>query len=136
MKLYVGGLPWSVDDNELANIFSPYGEIISARVINDKFSGKSRGFGFVEMNDEDANKAIEALNGMELQGRVIMVNKARPQEKSSFGGGGGGRGGDRGRGGYGGGGGDRGGYGGGGDRGGDRGRGGSSRGGYGGGRGR
>jgi RNA recognition motif-containing protein len=107
-KLYVGSLPYSVDENTLRGLFEPFGELLSVAVINDKFTGQSKGFGFVEFEANDAaEKAIAEINGKEIDGRSLVVNEARPQEKRSggFGGGGGGGGG---RGGYGGGGGDRG----------------------------
>jgi RNA recognition motif-containing protein len=100
-KIYVGGLPYSTTDTQLQEIFSAHGTVESARVITDKFTGQSRGFGFVEMSSsEEAQRAIQALNGTDLEGRSLTVNEARPQEKrSSFGadrggqrrGGGGGR---------------------------------------------
>lgn len=99
-KLYVGGLPYSVTEGQLEQIFSEHGSVQSARVISDKFTGQSRGFGFVEMaSAEEAQKAIDALNGSQLEGRTLVVNEARPQEKRSFGGPGGGnrRGGGGGR---------------------------------------
>ena len=103
-KLYVGGLPFSVTDGTLEELFKEHGAVESARVISDKFTGKSRGFGFVEMsNDEQAQKAIEALNETQLEGRTLTVNEAKPQEQRS----GGGFRDDRGRGGGGGGGGGR-----------------------------
>jgi RNA recognition motif-containing protein len=78
-KLYVGGLSYSTTDGGLKDAFSQAGEVTSATVIMDKMTGRSRGFGFVEMtNDEDATKAIEMWNGKELDGRVIVVNEARP----------------------------------------------------------
>lgn len=124
-KLYVGNLPYSATESSLTDLFSQFGQVDSARIITDRDSGRSKGFGFVEMgNDGDAEKAISELNGKEFEGRALTVNEARPQEPRSggFGGGGGG-----GRGGYGGGGGGgRGGHGGGGGRGGGRG----GRGGY------
>ena len=96
-KIYVGGLPYSTTDDQLQEIFSAHGAVESARVITDKFSGRSRGFGFVEMSSSDeAQKAIQALNGSDLGGRPLTVNEARPQERRSgggFGGGGGGGGG-------------------------------------------
>ncbi|MFQ5849531.1 MAG: RNA recognition motif domain-containing protein [Candidatus Binatia bacterium] len=94
-KLYVGGLPYSTTERQLEEIFSAYGTVESARVITDKFTGRSRGFGFVEMSSgEEAQKAVEALNGTQLDGRTLTVNEARPQEKrSGFGGGGRGPGG-------------------------------------------
>ncbi|MHB9019739.1 MAG: RNA recognition motif domain-containing protein [Minisyncoccota bacterium] len=114
-KLYVGGLPYSTTNDELKEVFSKAGEVSSATVIIDKMSGRSRGFGFVEMtNDADADKAIEMFNDKELGGRKILVNEARPMEdrpkrEGGFGGGRGGFGGGN-RGGFGGG---RGGFGGG-----------------------
>jgi RNA recognition motif-containing protein len=133
-KLYVGSLPYSVDENQLRELFEPFGQLESVRVINDKFSGRSKGFGFVEFADgEAALEAIAQVNGKEIDGRTLVVNEARPEEKreggfGGRGGGGGGRGG--GGGGYGGGGGRGGGYGGGGGRGGGGDRGGGGRGGY------
>lgn len=124
-KLYVGSLPYSVTEDQLREMFAPFGSIESCRIITDKFSGQSKGFGFVEMaTEEDSQKAIEGVNGREMNGRTLVVNEARPEEKRSFGGGGGGGGrggfgGGGGRGGFGGGRGGRGG-GGGGDRGGNR----------------
>ena len=144
LNLYVGNLPYSVTDQELNEIFSEIGEVQSARVMNDRETGRSRGFGFVEMkNEDDGREAIEKLNGADMGGRALVVNEARPREERPRGGGfggGGGRGGfgGGGRGGFGGGnrggGGGRGGYGGGGGgRGGYGGGGGGGRGGYGGG---
>ncbi len=94
-KLYVGGLPYSVTDGQLEEIFTEHGTVESATVIADKFTGQSRGFGFVEMGSSDeCQKAIDALNGKELQGRTLTVNEARPQERrSGFGNAGGGGGG-------------------------------------------
>ena len=92
-KIYVGGLPFSTTDGALQELFSAHGTVESARVITDKFTGQSRGFGFVEMgSDGEAQTAIQALNGTEVDGRTLTVNEARPQEKrSGFGGGDGGR---------------------------------------------
>jgi len=104
-KLYVGNLPYSISSADLERILSEYGTVESAEVISDRATGRSKGFGFVEMSsDEEANAAIEALNGQDHGGRALTVNEARPREARSGGGfgGGGGRGG--GRGGYGGGG--------------------------------
>jgi RNA recognition motif-containing protein len=116
-KLYVGNLPYSITDSRLEEIFAAYGTVTSAQVIMDRDTGRSKGFGFVEMsNDTEAQAAIDALNLASIDGRNLTVNEARP--KTEGGGGGGGRGG---RGGYGGGGGGRsggGGYGGGGGGGG------------------
>ncbi|MCH8015946.1 MAG: RNA-binding protein [Acidobacteria bacterium] len=93
-KLYVGGLPYSVTEDKLQEIFSAHGTVDSARVITDRFTGRSRGFGFVEMSsEEEAQKAIDSLNESDLDGRSLTVNEARPQENR--GGGGGGGGGDR-----------------------------------------
>lgn len=87
MKLYVGGLAYSVTDDALRKLFEEQGKVVSATVIKDRDSGQSKGFGFVEMDDiKDGQKAITALNGKALEGRNIMVNQARPQEnRSSFG---------------------------------------------------
>ena len=117
-KLYVGNLAYSVTDSDLQRMFEPFGSVQSAQVITDRDTGRSKGFGFVEMgSDQEAQAAITGLNGKESDGRALTVNEARPKEG---GGGGGGRGGSGGggRGGYGGGGGGRGGYGGGGGGGG------------------
>ncbi len=111
-KLYVGGLPYSTTDAELKDAFTQAGDVASATVIMDKMTGRSKGFGFVEMsNDDDAQKAIDMFNGKDFGGRSLTVNEARPLEPRAPGGGGGFRGNDRGN--------DRGGYGGG--RGNDRG---------------
>lgn len=87
-KLYVGGLPYATTDEQLQQIFSAHGTVESARVITDKFTGRSKGFGFVEMSSgTEAQAAIQALNGTDLEGRNLTVNEARPQEKrSGFGG--------------------------------------------------
>ena len=105
-KLYVGGLPYATTDNELRDAFSQAGAVESAVIIMDRMSGRSKGFGFVEMtNDADAQAAIDMWNGKDFGGRTLTVNEARPMEPRS-GGGGGFRGGND-RGGYGGGGRDR-----------------------------
>ena len=99
-KLYVGGLPYSATQDELTELFSAHGTVESASLISDKFTGQSRGFGFVEMSSqEEATAAIEALNSTEFSGRTLTVNEARPQAPRTGGGGG------RGGGGFGGGGG-------------------------------
>ncbi len=127
-KLYVGNLPYSIDDAQLESQFAAFGKVESARVITDRDTGRSKGFGFVEMaSDDEANKAIESLNGQGMGGRNLTVSEARPQAPRE-----GGRGGGGGGGGFGGGG--RGGGGGGGFGGGGRGGGGGGRGGGGGGR--
>lgn len=94
MKLYVGGLAYSITEKELEELFAEQGKVVSAVVIKDRDSGQSKGFGFVEMEDaKDAQNAIKELNGKEVSGRAIMVNEARPQEDRRPGGGGGGGGG-------------------------------------------
>jgi len=111
MNVYVGNLSYGTSSDDLRTAFEAYGEVTSANVISDRDSGRSKGFGFVEMsNDASARQAIEKLNGSEIDGRTITVNEARPREERprSGGGGGGRRGG--GGGGYGGGGGGRGRY--------------------------
>ncbi len=145
VNIYVGNLPYSTTDAELTELFTPHGNVRRASVIIDRETGRSRGFGFVEMEDAaQGNAAIQALNGQDMDGRKLIVNEAKPREQGGgggrgFGGGGGGGGGrgfgggGGGRGGYGGGGGGgRGGYGGGGGRGdrGDRGGGGRDDGGW------
>ena len=95
-KLYVGGLPYAVTGDRLQEIFADHGTVESATVVSDKFTGQSRGFGFVEMSSgEEAQKAIDSLNGTQLDGRTLTVNEAKPmQKRDGFGGGnrGGGRG--------------------------------------------
>lgn len=103
-NLFVGGLPYSVTDDALGQLFAQYGQVQSANVIKDKYSGTSRGFGFVEMaTEEEAQKAIQALNGYNLEGRNIIVKEALPKPTYTNGRGGGnfrgGRGGGRGFGG-------------------------------------
>lgn len=121
-KLYVGNLPYTVDSSELEQMFSAHGTVVSAQIISDRETGRSKGFGFVEMSsDDEAQAAIAAMNGSDQNGRPLTVNEARPKEDRGGGGGGYGGGGG-GRGGYGGGGGGRGGYGGGGGGGGRGGR--------------
>jgi RNA recognition motif-containing protein len=116
-KLYVGNLSYNVDSSQLEELFSAHGQVVSAQVINDRDTGRSKGFGFVEMSsDEEAQAAIAAMNGQQHDGRALTVNEARPKE------GGGGSGGSRGGYGGGGGGAGRGGFGGGGGGRGDRGR--------------
>ncbi len=111
-KLYVGNLSYDTSDSDLQQLFEQYGSVQSAQVIMDRDSGRSKGFGFVEMsNDQEGEAAIAGLNGKEVGGRSLTVNEARPREDR--GGGGGRSGGGGGRGGYGGGGGGRGGGGGG-----------------------
>lgn len=123
MNIYVGNLSWSMTDDDLMNLFTEHGAVTSAKILKDKMNGRSKGFGFVEMEDDEAAKAaIAALNEVEVQGRKLIVNESQPRAegdrpKRSFGGGGGGYkksggggyggGGNRGGGGYGGGGGNR-----------------------------
>ena len=115
-KLYVGNLSFDTSGSDLEQIFGEIGTVESATVIEDRDTGRSRGFGFIEMSNKDeAEQAIEQLNGKEVDGRELKVNEAKPRESRGGGGGRGGYGGGGGRGGYGGGGG-RGGYGGGGGR--------------------
>ena len=121
MNIYVGNLSWTMTEQDLQDLFAPYGEVTSAKIVTDKFNNnRSKGFGFVEMtNDSEGQAAIDGLNGSEISGRSIVVNESQPKQggaggggfkKKSFGSGGGGGS----RGGYGGGsGGSRGGYGGG-----------------------
>lgn len=92
-SLFVGNLPWSCNDEELKTKFSEFGAVISARIVTDKFSGKSRGFGFVDMEDADAEKAIAGMNGFKWGDREVTVNEARPktERRERSGGGGGGR---------------------------------------------
>ncbi len=86
-KLYVGGLAYSVTEQELETLFAEYGKVTSAAVIKDRDSGQSKGFGFIEMSeDSEAKTAMVALNGKEISGRAIMVNEARPQEDRRSGG--------------------------------------------------
>lgn len=80
-KLFVGSLPWAVDDQKLGDLFSQFGNVVSAVVLKDRMTGRSRGFGFVEMdNDQEAQEALEKLNGSDMDGRKIVVNVARPRE--------------------------------------------------------
>jgi len=102
MNIYVGNLSWNLKDQDLSNLFASYGEVASAKIVTDKFTNRSKGFGFVEMpNDDQAQAAIAALNGSEVDGRNIVVNESRPKpeggggggfKKRSFGSGGGGGG--------------------------------------------
>jgi len=101
-KLYVGNLSYSVDSSELEQLFGQHGQVVSAQIINDRDTGRSKGFGFVEMaNDQEAEAAIAALNGQQHNGRALTVNEARPREErpshggGGYGGGGGNRGGGR-----------------------------------------
>ncbi len=96
-RLYVGNLPFNISGSELEQLFSQHGTVKSAQVIADRETGRSKGFGFVEMStDDEAQAAIAALNGMDQGGRALTVNEARPREERGGGGGGGRRGGGRG----------------------------------------
>jgi len=107
MNIFVAGLNYKISEDELGDLFAEYGEITSVKLVTERETGRSKGYGFVEMTDEEAGKkAIEALNGVEIDGRAIAVSVARPREEAPR------------RNNYGGGGGNRGGYGGGGNRGG------------------
>jgi RNA recognition motif-containing protein len=123
LELYVGNLPWAIDDAQLTSMFAAHGTVVRAKVVSDRDTGRSRGFGFVTLGDEaGATKAITALNGLDCGGRALTVRKSEPRPPQGGGGGGGGRpggfgrreGGGGGGGGYGGGGGRRDGGGGGG----------------------
>lgn len=132
MNIYVGNLSWSMTDEDLSNLFTQYGTVTSGKILKDKMNGRSKGFGFVEMEDDEAARtAIANLNETEVMGRKLIVNESQPRQEGEGGGykkrsGGGGYGGGRS------GGGSRGGYGGGGNRGGGGGYGGGNRGGGGG----
>jgi RNA recognition motif-containing protein len=90
MNIYVGNLSWGLKDQDLANLFAPFGEVSSAKIVTDKFTQRSKGFGFVEMaNDEEAQAAIAQLNGTEVEGRSLVVNESRPKQEGGGGGGGG-----------------------------------------------
>jgi len=86
MRLYVGNLPYSMNDDTLRSLFEPYGQVDSARVIADRDTGASKGFGFVEMANSDAQKAVEGLNGRDIAGRALRIDEARPQEARAGGG--------------------------------------------------
>ena len=97
-KLFVGNLSWGVNDSQLQEMFTPYGTVVSAQVIMDRDTGRSKGFGFVEMGtDQEAQAAITGMNGQMIDGRALTVNEARPKEgggggsRGGYGGGGGGR---------------------------------------------
>jgi len=96
MNIYVGNLPYTVRDNDLLELFQAYGNVSSAKVVMDRETDRSKGFGFVEMSsDDEGTTAINKLNGYEINGRALRVNEARPREDRRPGGGGGGGGGDR-----------------------------------------
>ena len=122
MNIYVGNLSWTMTDEDLTNLFTEFGTVTSGKILKDKMNGRSKGFGFVEMEDDEAAKAaIAGLNETEVMGRKLIVNESQPRQEGEYKKrpGGGGFGGNRGggsRGGYGGGGNRGGGYGGGGNR--------------------
>src|ERR1700741_5288033 len=90
MNIYVGNLSWGLKDQDLANMFAPFGEVSSAKIVTDKFTQRSKGFGFVEMpNDAEAQAAIAQLNGTDVEGRNLVVNESRPKQEGGGGGGGG-----------------------------------------------
>jgi RNA recognition motif-containing protein len=84
MKVYVGNLPWSVTDSDLLNLFTPFGSVDSAQVVTDRDSGRSRGFGFVEMAAEHAAEAIAKLNGREVDSRALRVNEAESKSRAAI----------------------------------------------------
>jgi RNA recognition motif-containing protein len=108
MNIYVGNLSWTMTDDDLSNLFTQYGNVTSAKILKDKMNGRSKGFGFVEMEDDEAAKtAIASLNESEVQGRKLIVNESQPRQEGGAGGGGfkkrsfgGGSGGSSGGGGY------------------------------------
>jgi RNA recognition motif-containing protein len=81
VKLFVGNLPWRIRDNDLVEMFSEHGQVVAANVVMDRDTGRSRGFGFVEMSDSDGQKAIEALNELDIDGRALNVNEARAKDR-------------------------------------------------------
>ena len=88
MNIYVGNLSWGLKDQDLANLFAPFGQVTSAKIVTDKFTQRSKGFGFVEMaNDAEAQAAIAQLNGSEVEGRNLVVNESRPKQEGGGGGG-------------------------------------------------
>jgi len=88
MNIYVGNLSWNLKDEDLADLFAPHGEVASAKIVMDKFTNRSKGFGFVEMaDDSQAQAAIDSLNGAEVDGRNLVVNESRPKEGGAGGGG-------------------------------------------------
>src|SRR5215831_9743481 len=87
MNIYVGNLSWGLKDQDLANLFAPFGQVTSAKIVTDKFTQRSKGFGFVEMaNDAEAQAAIAQLNGSEIEGRNLVVNESRPKQEGGGGG--------------------------------------------------
>ena len=91
MNIYVGNLSWQMTDEDLRNLFEQHGTVASAKIVKDKVSGRSKGFGFVEMANADAERAVQALNGQDFDGRALRINEAQAKEQRSGGGGNGGR---------------------------------------------
>lgn len=83
MNIYVGNIPYKSSEDDLGNLFAEFGDVTSVKIIQDKFTGRSKGFGFVEMNDDSGDAAIEALDGFEHMGRNLRVSKANPREESA-----------------------------------------------------
>jgi len=83
MNIYVGNIPYKSSEDDLGNLFAEFGDVTSVKIIQDKFTGRSKGFGFVEMNDESGTAAIDALDGFEHMGRNLRVSKANPREESA-----------------------------------------------------
>lgn len=86
-KLFIGNIPWKLSENELRDLFEQHGDVASCKIIMDRDTGRSKGFGFVEYSEAaDADSATDSLNGYEVEGKKLVVNEAKPQEKRSFGG--------------------------------------------------
>ncbi|HOL17599.1 MAG TPA: RNA-binding protein [Bacillota bacterium] len=79
--LYVGNIPWSTTESDLEQVFSQFGQVLECRIITERATGRSRGYGFVEVNDEDMETIMEKTNGLELEGRKLVVNEAKPREE-------------------------------------------------------
>ncbi|HOB87273.1 MAG TPA: RNA-binding protein [Bacillota bacterium] len=79
--LYVGNIPWSVSEDEMMRFFSEHGQVISCRIITERGTGRSRGYGFIEVNDDEAQQIMEKTNGMEMEGRRLVVSEAKPREQ-------------------------------------------------------
>ncbi|NLY37722.1 MAG: RNA-binding protein [Firmicutes bacterium] len=80
--LYVGNIPWSTSESDLEQVFAQFGEVLECRIITERATGRSRGYGFVEVNDDDAAQIMEKTNGLELEGRKLVVNEAKPREQN------------------------------------------------------
>ena len=79
--LYVGNIPWSTSESDLEQVFAQYGEVLECRIITERATGRSRGYGFVEVNENDAEQIMEKTNGLEIEGRKLVVNEAKPREQ-------------------------------------------------------